>query len=307
MPNNRRGLERPLFPAEANRQNEFVNLLRPRLIGQPWLSALWLGGSGAQQNADRWSRVELHLLVASALEMSLLPGRVGGLLDEALPAGWTTFGLHQTAHTVSLEGLTHARLPGAADRGGVYFRLLWTEPDVLALHCASYGARRLLWMRADLPAAQESLLQMPGARLEPAEASAVQAGLISFWQRLAHLPAALNRQEHLAAVALIQQARTHLTDLVVALNGATRPNTPARINEFLGPAQQDAFEKSLGQSESLDESWIGQAVALIVLYRWYAPQLVEIHKLVYPTALEETVLALLSAEVSGWPARITTG
>ncbi len=306
MPNNRHGLERPPFPAEASRQNEFINLLKPRLLDQPWLSALWLGGSGAQQNADRWSRVELHLLVASAREMPLLPGRVAGLLDEALPAGWTTFGLQQTAHTVSLEGLTHARLPGAADRGGVYFRLLWTEPEFLALHCACYGARHLLWMRADLPPAQQSILQMPGARLEKAEAPAVQVALVSFWQQLAHLPAALNRQEHLAAVALLQQARTHLTDLVVALNGATRPNTPTRINEFLGPAQRDAFEKTLGQSDSLGESWIGQAVALIVLYRWYAPQLVEIHKLVYPTALEETVLALLSTEVSGWPARITT-
>jgi hypothetical protein len=306
MPNNHRGLESSLFPAEANRQNEFVNLLRLRLLAQPWLSALWLGGSGARDNADRWSSVDLHLLVTSPADISLLPERLGRLLDGVLPAGWTTFGLQQTVHTGSLEGLTYARLPGAADRGGVYFRLLWTEPDVLALHCASYGARRLLWMRADLPPAQRALLEMPGTRLEPAEAPAVQVGLISFWQQLAHLPAALNRQEHLAAVALLQQARIHLTNLVVALNGATRPNTPTRINSFLGPAQQDAFEKTLGQSDSLGESWIGQAVALIVLYRWYAPQLVEIHKLVYPTALEETVLALLSAEVSGWPARITT-
>lgn len=306
MSNSRSGLERPLFPAEASRQNEFINRLEPGLLKQSWLSALWLGGSGAQGHADRWSSVELHFLVTSAAEMSLIPGRLNSLLNEALPTGWTTFGLQQTVHTFSLEGLTHARLPDAANRGGVYFRLLWTEPDALAFHCARYGIRRLLWMGGNLPAAQQALLQTPGTRLEKATASDVQVGLISFWQQLAHLPAALNRQEHLAAVALLQQARLHLTDLVVALNGATRPPSPARINPYLGPAQQEAFEKSLHQTPVFAESWIGQAVALIVLYRWYAPQLVEIYNLAYPTALEETVLALLSSEVSGWPARITT-
>lgn len=306
MSNNSRGLDLSSLPAEAGRQIEFVNLLGPRLIGQPWLAALWLGGSGAQGNADRWSSVDLHFLVTSAQEMALLPGRLESLLDEALSAGWTSFGLQQTLHTASLQGLTHARLPDAANRGAVYFRLFWTEPDGLALHCTGHGARRLLWMADDLPAAQGALLQTAGVPLQKAEALAIQSALIGFWQPLAHLSAAVNRQEHLAAVALLQQARTQLTDLVVALNGASRPSLPTRINPYLGPAQQDAFEKTLGQSDSLGESWIGQAVALIVLYRWYAPQLVEIHNLAYPAALEETVLALLSAEVSGWPARITT-
>ena len=311
MSNNHRGLGRSLFPAEASRQTEFVNLLGQRLIAQPWLAALWLGGSGARNSgapgrADRWSSVDLHFLVTSPAEMSLLPGRLAALLDGALPAGRTTFALQQTIHTVSLEGLTYARLPGAANSGAVYFRLHWTEPDGLALHCAGYGARRVLWMRDDLPDAQRTLLQTPGVPLQKAEAPAVQVALVGFWQQLAHLPAAINRQEHLAALALLQQARLHLTDLVVALNGASRPPSPARINPYLGPAQQEAFEKSLHQTPDFAESWIGQAVALIVLYRWYAPQLVEIYNLTYPTALEETVLALLSAEVSGWPARITT-
>ncbi len=97
-----------------------------------------------------------------------------------------------------------------------------------------------------------------------------------------------------------------LTDLVVALNGATRPASPTRINPYLGPAQRDAFEKTLRHTANHTESWIGQAVALIVLYRWYAPQLVEMYNLEYPTRLEESVLALLCVEVPGWPAHITS-
>ena len=53
--------------------------------------------------------------------------------------------------------------------------------------------------------------------------------------------------------------------------------------------------------------WVGQAVALVVLYRWYAPQLAERHSLLYPQMAEDTVLALLSAELENWPDRISTG
>ena len=102
----------------------------------------------------------------------------------------------------------------------------------------------------------------------------------------------------------LDDARQVLIDLVVALNGADRPPSPSRVNQYLGPLQRDAFEKTLPVRAATAESWIGQAVALIVLYRWYAPQLVEIHPIDYPTALEKSVLALLSAEVDGWPAMV---
>jgi len=294
------------FPPDASRQNDFLSVIVPRLTSLPWLAALWLGGSGARGDADRWSSVDLHFLLLARQELRLTPAHICALLDEIFPDGWTNFGVQSQLHSVSLEGLTHARPPAAADEGGVYFRLLWTEADALLLHRATHGPIHLLFVRDDLPDAQRALLTAPMPNLQKGEASTIQAGLSHFWRLLAHLPPAINREEHLAAAALLQQARLHLTDLVVALNGATRPPSPARINPYLGPAQQEAFEKSLHQTPDFAESWIGQAVALIVLYRWYAPQLVEIHNLVYPTALEETVLALLSAEVSGWPARITT-
>jgi len=282
--------------------------IEPHLTALPGLSALWLGGSAARDDADAWSSVDLHLLLRMDGDVSQTAARLSTLLDGLFPAGWTEFAAPNQPSN-SIEGFTHSRAESSPQEGAVYFRLLWTTPDDLTSHRARHGPVRLLWAADDLPAARAGLLFAPVPALQAADASAVQAGLIGFWQMLAHLPAAINRREELAAAALLHNARQHLTDLVVALNGATRPPTPARINRYLGPAQQDAFEKSLGQNPGQTlgaEGWIGQAVALIVLYRWYAPQLVEIHKLIYPTALEKTVLALLSTEVSGWPAQITT-
>lgn len=294
------------FPIQANRQNHFLRRLLPRLQSIPWLSAIWLGGSGGRGGADRWSSVDLHCLISDEPAESLISARMEALLDESFPDGWTRFGLESSSHTASLEGITHAHLPNAADQGGVYFRLHWTSPSWLPVHRAAHGPVHLLWSRSNLSDTEKTVLTAPARPLQEVDTERVQAGLTEFWRLLAHLPPAINREDHLAAANLLQRVRMVLTDLVVALNGATRPDTPARINSFLGPAQQDAFEKTLRQGDTPAESWIGQAVALIVLYRWYAPQLVEIHNLAYPTQLEETVLALLSTEVSGWPARITT-
>lgn len=294
-----------LFPKEASRQRRFLRLLEPRLAAQPWLSALWLGASPARGQADRWSSVEIHCLVATRTELPHTHTRLTGLLDELFPLGWTNFGVESTIDTVSIDGFTHSRLPAAADDGAVYFRLLWTGPEELGLHRLRHGPLRLVWQRDAHPSGL-SALAVPGPKYEPGHPGAVQAGLMGFWQLLTRLPALISRQEHLAASALLCQLRITLIDLVAALNGVTRPPSPTRFNGFLGPAQQEAFEKSLHQPQISAESWIGQAVALIVLYRWYAPQLAEMYALDYPARLEESVLALLSAEVPGWPALITT-
>ncbi|MBI3960036.1 MAG: hypothetical protein HY328_14585 [Chloroflexi bacterium] len=295
-----------LFPDDASRQRHFWRLIGPRLQALPWLAALWLGGSGARGDGDRWSSVDLHLLVAEEAELLMTESRLCALLDELFSDGWSHFGLQSLGHTTFFAAITHARLPAAANTGGVLFRLHWTTPDDLAIHRAWHGPLHLLFVRDDLPDEQRAFLTAPTATLHKGEAGAVQAGLTAFWQLLAHLPAAINREEHLAAASLLNSVRSVLTDLVVALNGATRPASLARINPFLGPAQREAFEKTLRHSANDTESWIGQAVALIVLYRWYAPQLVEMYRLDHPQRLEETVLALLCVEIPGWPARITT-
>jgi len=294
------------FPENASRQRHFWRLIAPRLQGVPGMAALWLGGSLARGDADRWSSIDLHLLVADKTALPLTQTRLFDLLDELFPGEWSYFGVQSLGHTTFFDGITHARLPAAANTGGVRFRLLWTTPDDLPMHRAWHGPAHLLWISDDLPYTVQALLRASQPVLRAGNPPAVQAGLITFWQLLAHLPAVINRKEHLAAASLLHNVRSVLTDLVVALNGATRPTALARINPYLGPAQQEAFEKSLRQAANDTESWIGQAVALIVLYRWYAPQLAEMYGLTYPAALEESVLALLSVEVPGWPARITT-
>ena len=94
--------------------------------------------------------------------------------------------------------------------------------------------------------------------------------------------------------------------MMLALNGITYPTDTTHLNTYLGTSQRAAMEKTLLMPSVAAESWIGQAVALVVIYRWYAPQLVAAYSLVYDDRLEADTLARLHAELPDWPSAITT-
>jgi hypothetical protein len=58
--------------------------------------------------------------------------------------------------------------------------------------------------------------------------------------------------------------------------------------------------------EEWTDSCIGQAVSLVVIYRWYAPQLVAKHALHYPYAQEDACWESLLEHLPTWPRQVTT-
>ena len=84
------------------------------------------------------------------------------------------------------------------------------------------------------------------------------------------------------------------------------PPGTTHLNTYLGASQRAALEKTLLMPSVAAESWIGQAVALVVIYRWYAPQLVAAFSLLYDDRLEAETLSHLHAKLPDWPSAITT-
>ncbi len=313
------------FVQQMPRQHHFLTQLLPAAQKLTWVQAIWLSGSFARGDADRWSNLNLHLLSdgsvsdgqwieapETAVEVDVQMDRTPldqvvsdlcTLFDQVFQKQW-----HCRLRTPTLvSGFTFILDSEDARRGGVHFDIRWTDLAHLNSHLHRYRPVRLLSARSSLPATLSDYLSAPWPALIAPDAQAVAAGLAYFWMTLSYLPPLINRQEHIAAAQKLSDARQCLADLVVALNGAQRPLSSARINQYLGPAQLDAFEKTLPIHSVDSTAWIGQAVALIVLYRWYAPQLVDVYAIDYPDALERSVLALLSSEVDGWPALIQTG
>lgn len=142
--------------------------------------------------------------------------------------------------------------------------------------------------------------------LHPPAAVAVEAHLATFWQLLQQLPELVQRQEHLLADHLTTQLRGVIIEMMLALNGIQWPSGTRHLNGYLSASQRAALEKTLVTPAVSAESWLGRAVALVVIYRWYAPQLVEKFALTYPQALEAEVWQLLQRELPDWPLTITT-
>ncbi len=142
--------------------------------------------------------------------------------------------------------------------------------------------------------------------LQKPEADAVAHLLRTFWHLLEAFPDLLNRQEYLLADRLTFQLRSTVLEMMLALNGIQWPNGTRHLNSYLSAQQRAAIEKTMALPAASVEAWIGCAVALLVIYRWYAPQLVEHFKVSYPHQLEAAVWEKLQTELADWPISVTT-
>ena len=134
----------------------------------------------------------------------------------------------------------------------------------------------------------------------------VTALLTDFWSLLSELPDLVARGENLLCAERLGKTRRVLMELVLALNGIARPQGTQDLNVYLSVRQRQALERTLQTPAPNRDAWIGQAVAMVVIYRWYAPQLVEKYHAPYPSATEQAALQRLSATLPEWPRSITT-
>ncbi len=93
----------------------------PALYSESWLKAIWLSGSFARGDADRWSDLNLHLLVNDD-RVATLKADLTQILDGALPSGWH----HSLEAAELIKGLTFVENSLDA-HGGVAFDLRWTD------------------------------------------------------------------------------------------------------------------------------------------------------------------------------------
>jgi hypothetical protein len=110
----------------------------------------------------------------------------------------------------------------------------------------------------------------------------------------------------LLAAQQIASLRSLVIEMMLAMNGIAYPVGTRHLNIYLGESQRRALVKTLTVAEPGRRAWIGCAVSLLVIYRWYAPQLVERYSLSYPQALEDKTLAELSERLPEWPMQIRT-
>lgn len=143
--------------------------------------------------------------------------------------------------------------------------------------------------------------------LQPPDRTRIQTALEEFWTLLGDLTELLAAQELLLGAERITALRCVVLELMLALNGIRRPPGTRSLNGYLSERQRMALEKTLAAPDPSHTALVGQAVALVVIYRWYAPQLVATLGLAYPDTLEHEVWQALAQRLPDWPLSITTG
>lgn len=152
---------------------------------------------------------------------------------------------------------------------------------------------------------ERSSATWPDPLVQPVAARVARL-LVQFWEELGQLPDLLGREEQLLCAAATARLRDIVIEMMLALNGIAYPQGTRHLNHYLGASQRAALEKTLAAPVAGGDAWLGQAVALVVIYRWYAPQLVARFDLAYPQAVEEATLAQLAAALPDWPLAIQT-
>ncbi len=170
----------------------------------------------------------------------------------------------------------------------------------MQMPCARLATRRVCYTR--------TMMHKPSwpDPLQPPSAAHVAALLERFWLELEALPALLNRHELILAEALTARLRHIVIELMLAMNGIAWPEGTQHLNGYLGASQRAVLERTLAAADAGGESWLARAVALVVVYRWYAPQCSERFAIAQPTATEARVWAFLCAELPDWPMTLTT-
>jgi hypothetical protein len=141
--------------------------------------------------------------------------------------------------------------------------------------------------------------------LQPPNPAHIQELRATFWETLVGLPELIDRGEQVLCHETTTTLRAIVLEIMLALNGITYPAGTRHLNRYLGASQREAIQKTLLAPAVDGDTWIGQAVALVVIYRWYAPQLVATMALVYPQMAEDAALAALG-QLPSWPLTITT-
>ena len=238
--------------------------------------AVWLEGSLAKGTADRYSDIDIHLLVAeknqetfqNELESWLSDVQRLVLFRETFPGQMITC---ITTTSLRLDVWLHA---------GNTISLEHTKVHVLS--------------------AAEGCIQLKEAcgNKKPTDVStALKQHFNEFWRVLAILPTVLGREEHIAGFMGTTFVVMALTEVLIIGSGDQRDRGVKNINAFVPRALREEVETALTMQSINRESIARAHLRLTAIMQRYGPDIAKQQGTTYPFALEETVLNYLSREL----------
>jgi hypothetical protein len=258
-------------------QEEIVEKLRASVVADPRIRAAWLGGSLGRGDADRYSDVDLHLLIAT--------GQAQTLRVEA-PA-WLA---------------RHADLV-LCRAGGRRLNALTTDGLRLDVWLHEEGERQegysSLHSRVLHDPAQLLLEPTLEARepLGPGRGERLLAGIEEFWRCLSLLPALAGRGELIVGVQELGVELGLVSRIVLDGLGIDRDAGHGKLNQALPEELRGRLEAAIASTGQGVDGMKRAHLALAEIVAQLGPTYAERHGVTYPKALEEAVLRYLRREL----------
>lgn len=255
-------------------QHDFLTDLQPRLAGDPNVCAAWLAGSFGRDRADRYSDIDLHLLLKD-VDVFRVSAR-----------SW-------------LEAL----------RPLVLYKLLFDGQMINALTDA--GLRIDIWLHAAAPTLdptkvkvlcdRNGALQLVADQDIAPDSTQVAANLLAqieeFWRCIALTPTVIGRRELLVAFTGLNVELALVADILMTGYGRPRDRGVKVLNAFLGDDRRDELEAALDLQGLNSESLVMAHMALAGVIRTHGPILAARHGFIYPQPLEDAVLRYVAQEL----------
>ena len=254
----------------------YLNSLQSKADSDTRVLAAWLEGSFAKDTADRYSDIDIHLLVAPENKEAFQQGLESWLSDiQPLVLFRETFpGQMITGITVAglrIDVWVHSGITILRDRA-----------SVRVLHAAA-GSIQFTDAQGDS---------------EPKDvASELERHFNEFWRLLAILPTVLGREEYIAGLMGTTFVVMSLTEVLIIGGGKQRDRGVKNVNVFLPQELRKEIEAALSMQGVEKESLAKAHLRLAAMMQRRGPSIATQHGCNYPFALEKAVIGYVTREL----------
>jgi hypothetical protein len=253
--------------------DEYLARLTAAIQNDPRILAGWLEGSLGRGNADRYSDIDLHLLLSTD--------------------GQTSFGAEAQQWLATIRPL-------------VLFSLMFDGKMVNALTVD--GLRVDIWMHAaEMPTVDPAHAQVfydPGQRIrsehkrQTVDISILLPRIREFWRCISLTPAVISRKELIVSLQGLGIETMLLADILMAGHGVARDRGVKNLNDFLLPDIRQEIEQAISMQGLSQESLARAHLALARIAQTHGRSIAARHHFEYPTELEHTVLDYVRRELA---------
>lgn len=251
--------------------DEYLAQLTTAIQDDPRILAGWLEGSLGRGNADRYSDIDLHLLLS----------------DD----GQTSFGAEAEQWLAALRPL-------------VLFSLMFDGKMINALTVD--GLRVDIWMHAaEVPTVDPPHAQVfydPDQRIrsehkeQTVDTSVLLPRIREFWRCISLTPAVVGRQELIVGIQGLGIETMLMADILMAGYGIARDRGVKNLNDFLPLDTRQEIEQALSLQGLSQESLVRGHLALARVMQTHGHIIATRHHFEYPAELERAVLDYVHKE-----------